>query len=135
MDTQLPVLVVDDSAAMSRVVCGLLESCGFRQIEQARSGQAAFDQLHMWKFCLVISDVVMRPMNGLELLRAVRADRQLSDLCFVLMSALNKSEIVVEASLLKADCFLLKPFSLDTLRGRLSRLRKLHTHFQTAAHT
>jgi two-component system chemotaxis response regulator CheY len=135
MDTQSPVLVVDDSAAMSRVVCSLLESCGFRQIEQARSGQAAFEQLHTWKFGLVISDVVMSPMSGLELLRAVRADGQLNELCFVLMSALNKSDIVVEASSLRADCFLLKPFSLDTLRGRLLRLRKLNSHSRSAAHT
>ena len=76
-------------------------------------------------FDLVISDVDMAPMDGVELLRAVRQDAALANICFVLMTALKSSESVIAAKKLGVDAFLLKPFSLDVLKEKLARLEKL----------
>jgi CheY-like chemotaxis protein len=86
---------------------------------------SAFERLRTGKFDLVISDVGMMPMNGIELLQAVRADRTLRDTCFILMTALRETENVLATKQCRADALLLKPFTTEILRQKLVLLGKL----------
>jgi two-component system chemotaxis response regulator CheY len=125
VDTFLSVLVVDDSKTTARIVCQMLQKCGFNDIAEAPNGLAALERMRTGKFDLVISDVGMVPMNGIELLQAVRADRTLQDTCFILMTALKETADMLAAKQYRADALLLKPFTAELLRQNLVLLGKL----------
>ena len=125
VDTSLKILLVDDSASMLRIVGRLLDQCGFTNVELANDGASALEKLRAGRFDLVLSDVEMNPMSGLDVLRAARGLGLLGDTCFVLMTALKDTETVLSAKRLGADGFLLKPFSANALMETISRLEKL----------
>jgi two-component system chemotaxis response regulator CheY len=108
MDTSISVLVVDDSKTTVRIVCQMLQKCGFNNIAEAPNGVVAFELLRSGKFDLVISDVGMVPMNGIELLQAVRVDRILRDTCFILMTALRETAGVLATKKYSANAPSLK---------------------------
>ena len=126
MDTSISVLVIDDSPIMTRVVSQLLQKCGFKDVAQAPEVLAAFQLLRKNSFRLIICDIEMQPMNGIEFLRAIRAEPTTRDIAFVLMTATRDPATVLEANRLNVDGYLLKPFTAETLHERLSRIPKLN---------
>ena len=115
-----PVLVVDDNQAAREVVGALLEYLGFEEPYMASNGQEALEKLHRNKIALVISDWNMRPMNGLELLRHVRAEYALRETRFILISGVASAEHVIAAREARADSFILKPFSAEGLKTKIA---------------
>ena len=89
------VLVVDDSAIDRRLASGLLERDGGYQILLATSGKDALLILKAQPIDLVLTDLQMDEMDGLELVEAVRADYPLTPV--ILMTALGSEEIAVKA--------------------------------------
>jgi two-component system, chemotaxis family, chemotaxis protein CheY len=71
-------------------------------------------------FGLVISDWMMEPMSGLELLRQVRADPKLQALPFIMITAENRKERVAQAQQAGADGFIVKPFNAEALSDRIA---------------
>ncbi|MFM9963717.1 MAG: response regulator [Planctomycetaceae bacterium] len=92
---QHTVLVVDDSAIDRRLASGLLERDGGYQILLATSGKDALQVLKSQPIDLVLTDLQMDEMDGLELVEAVRADYPLTPV--ILMTALGSEEIAVKA--------------------------------------
>lgn len=92
---QHSVLVVDDSATDRRLVTGLLEKEGGYQIVMATNGQDAMQVLKSQPIDLVLTDMQMDEMDGLQLVEAVRADYPLTPV--ILMTALGSEEIAVKA--------------------------------------
>jgi two-component system chemotaxis response regulator CheY len=125
VDTSVSVLVVDDSKAMVRIVCQMLQKLGFNDIAEAPNGMIAFERLCAGRFDLVISDVGMVPMNGIELLQAVREDKVLRNICFILMTALAETADVLATKKYEADAFLVKPFTAEMLKQKLLQLGKI----------
>jgi two-component system chemotaxis response regulator CheY len=107
----MPVLLVDDSAAISRVMHGLLRQIGFENIDAAAGGVSALEKMRGKAYPLVICDKNMQPMTGLDLLYRIRADRKLADSCFVLVSADSHRDAVIAAKKAGADGYVVKPFS------------------------
>jgi CheY-like chemotaxis protein len=110
------VLAVDDDPAYLSVLKLSMRTCGFSKIYAAADGTAALDLLECTRFSLIISDLNMFPMDGLELLRAVKKNPLTSRIPFILMSANLSEEAWREAIGLGATEFLVKPFTLSTLR-------------------
>jgi CheY-like chemotaxis protein/anti-sigma regulatory factor (Ser/Thr protein kinase) len=92
---QHTVLVVDDSAIDRRLATGLLERDGGYQILLANCGKDALVTLQTQPIDLVLADLQMDEMDGLELVEAVRADYPLTPV--ILMTALGSEEIAVKA--------------------------------------
>ena len=69
-----PVLVVDDLNTMTRIVDGMLRKCGFTNVEQCHDGPTALQKLREKPFLFMMTDREMPGMNGLELVREIRAD-------------------------------------------------------------
>lgn len=92
---QHTVLVVDDSAIDRRLASGLLEKEGRFQILMATNGKDALLALKQQPIDLVLTDMQMDEMDGLELVEAVRADYPLTPV--ILMTALGSEEIAVKA--------------------------------------
>src|SRR2546426_934386 len=102
-----PVLVVDDNEAARDIVCALLECLGFEDIATALDGSKAMEVLARRKIALIISDWNMAPMNGLGLLRVVRANPRLRDIRFILISGIASAEHVIAAREAGANGFIL----------------------------
>lgn len=85
------VLVVEDSITTRTLFKNMLESAGYH-VATAVDGVDAFTQLKSGSFDLVVSDVDMPRLNGFELTRRIRADRELAELPVVLVTALGSRE-------------------------------------------
>lgn len=73
-DKELKFLVVDDFSTMRRIVRNLLKELGFNNVEEAEDGVDALNKLQAGGYGFVISDWNMPNMDGLELLKTIRAD-------------------------------------------------------------
>ncbi|HEX2479059.1 MAG TPA: response regulator [Geminicoccaceae bacterium] len=122
VDRRTPILVVDDYKTMVRIVRNLLHQLGFEDVDEANDGASALAKLRARRFGLVISDWAMEPMDGLELLRQVRADPQLKTLRFIMITAENRTERVAKAKQAGANGYIVKPFTAETLSDRITRV-------------
>ena len=119
IDTNIPILVVDDYKTMLRIIRNLLKQLGFNNVDEATDGCAALQKLRDKSYGLIISDWNMEPMTGLELLKEVRADTQLGNLPFIMVTAESKSENVVAAKQAGVSNYIVKPFNAETLKAKL----------------
>jgi two-component system chemotaxis response regulator CheY len=76
IDKNMKILVVDDFATMRKIIKNLLKQVGYKNIVEADDGVAALRILKSQKINFIISDWNMPNMNGLEFLKAVRADSE-----------------------------------------------------------
>jgi putative nucleotidyltransferase with HDIG domain len=106
------ILVVDDEEAIREVVSTLLEAQGY-ECAVATNGRQALPMLEQNQFDLVLSDIVMPDMNGLELLEHLRARDH--DLPFIMVTALHDISTALEAIRRGAYDYILKPFERDQL--------------------
>lgn len=118
----LRFLVVDDFRAMRRIVRMLLEEIGCTSVEEAGDGVAALALLQSQPFDVVISDIGMPAMSGLELLAAIKADPELNHLPVLMVSAEARKDEIVEAAQNGAAGYLVKPFGREVLEKKLSTL-------------
>jgi two-component system chemotaxis response regulator CheY len=120
LDYSIPVLVVDDYQTMVRILRNLLKQVGFKDVDDASDGTAALAKLREKQYGLVISDWNMEPMTGYELLQQVRADEQLRDLPFIMVTAEAKTENVVAAKKAGVNNYIVKPFNAQTLQSKIA---------------
>ncbi|HTR00599.1 MAG TPA: response regulator, partial [Candidatus Acidoferrum sp.] len=95
MNKDMRILVVDDHGSMRRIVRRSLEELGLRNIEEAEDGAQAFGLLRTLPFDFVITDRHMPHMDGIELLRTIRADPTLAALPVLLVTAEQKREQIL----------------------------------------
>ncbi len=106
------ILVVDDDRAMRLALAESLESCGY-DIVAAENGREALERFKNGKFDLVVTDMKMPGMTGIEVLRGVK---ELSpEMPVILITAYGTVGTAVEAMKEGAAEFIMKPFSLDDL--------------------
>ena len=122
VDYAAPVLVIDDEQVMIDLTRRVLGSIGFEQVDHALDGENALSLLRQRKYQLVISDLRMKPVSGLQILRTVRQDPDLCKTPFLLMTASLESDAVKAAKLAGADAYLLKPFTPRQLRAKLNEI-------------
>jgi two-component system, chemotaxis family, chemotaxis protein CheY len=114
-----PVLVVEDSLTVGRIICGILGRLGFKDVDLVSNGLDALVQLEEKKYAMIISDWNMEPMSGYELLKQIRSDEKLTQVCFLMVSAQPSIENVVAARNARADSYLIKPFTAETLKIKI----------------
>lgn len=113
------ILTVDDYKTMLRIIGNLLRQLKFENIDEALDGNEALELLKQSKYDLIISDWNMEPMNGMDLLKAVRADPQLKHIPFIMVTAESKTENVIAAKQAGVTNYIVKPFNAETLRLKL----------------
>ena len=122
MDLNMKVLIVYDFATMRRIMRNILKQIGFSNINEADDGKSALKELKKEKFDLVLCDWNMPEMSGIELLKNVREDAQLSDTPFVMVTAEAQKENIVEAVKLGVNNYVVKPFTADTISEKLQKV-------------
>jgi len=86
-DKDLRILVVDDFPTMRRIVRGLLSELGYNNITEAEDGQDALGVLRNKPIDFVVTDWNMPRMQGIDMLRAIRADKNLSSIPVLMVTA------------------------------------------------
>jgi two-component system chemotaxis response regulator CheY len=119
LDPTMPVLVVDDYSTMVRIIRNLLRQLGFADVDDASDGLEAIAKMHAKRYGLVISDWNMEPMTGFDLLRQVRADPDLGDTPFIMVTAESKTENVIAARKAGVNNYIVKPFNAQTLKAKI----------------
>ena len=115
MSDQARILVVDDEPQLTRVLRTGLKSHGY-DVRAAADGLAGFEAFNDWHPDLVITDLAMPNVDGLELCRRLRA---ISQVPIIVLSARGEEKTKVEALDLGADDFVTKPFGIDELLARV----------------
>jgi signal transduction histidine kinase len=123
-----PILVVDDEVAFRELCSDLLQENGY-EVEVASNGQEALGFLDKGSYPLVLSDINMPLMDGLELLRRVKARGDGTEL--ILMTAYGGLQSAVEALRQGAYDYITKPFAQENLLATVRRcLEKQRLSFQ-----
>ena len=122
MSSQLRFLVVDDFSTMRRIVKNLLQELGYANVQEADDGSTALRMLKTGNFDFVITDWNMPQLPGLELLKAVRADPNLTHLPVLMVTAEAKREQIVEAAQAGVSGYVIKPFTAQTLGEKLAKI-------------
>lgn len=117
------VLVAEDMEEMRGILVRLLQAMGFRHVRAVRNGEEAWMMLQVPDaFDLVLCDWNMPRLTGRELLEKVRADVQLAQLPFVMITGENSHRQVTSAITGGVTDFILKPFSAAQLEARITRV-------------
>ncbi|WDP90269.1 MAG: response regulator [Desulfobacter sp.] len=111
LPNKLRVLVVDDSISMRRIIRGFLERNGVTRIAEAGNGQAALELIRFQALDLIISDLNMPVMNGMELLETLNGDQEFRAIPFVILTVEANQKTMNLALETGADSYIVKPVS------------------------
>jgi len=109
------ILVVDDEPQITRVLRTSLTAHGY-EVRIAHDGESALELMKDWHPDLLITDLAMPNVDGVELCRRVR---HLSEIPIIVLSAREAEETKVEALDAGADDYVTKPFGIDELMARV----------------
>jgi two-component system KDP operon response regulator KdpE len=115
------ILIVDDEPQITRVLRTALSTQGY-SLRIAGNGVQGLEAAHEWKPDLVITDLAMPEMDGVELCRELRA---VSQVPIIVLSVRNQDRMKIEALDAGADDYVTKPFSIQELQARVrAQLRR-----------
>lgn len=119
VDKNMSILVVDDIQFVRRELKVQLRKLGFENVDAAENGRQALEMMRGRGYGLVISDWVMEPMNGIELLEEMRRDQSLAQVPFIMVTGNIKPDHIVAAKKAGVNSYIAKPFNVVTLKQRL----------------
>lgn len=118
------ILIIDDSSTMRKIVSRSLRQAGldFDEILEASDGQEALNLLENEKVDLILSDINMPNMDGIEFLRQKKELDAIKDIPVVMITTEGGADIIGEAKSLGAAGSIKKPFKPDTINEVLGDL-------------
>lgn len=119
---QLRTIVVDDMSTSRGLITQALDGFGIRQVESAADGANALKKIAAWPVHLVISDMNMPGMNGLQLLHALRTNAKTKGVGFLLITGKADREVIETGRKLGMNNFVKKPFQPDDLRKAIEAI-------------
>jgi two-component system chemotaxis response regulator CheY len=120
----LKALIVEDNAHMRSLLRALLNSVGIKEIAEAAHGQAGIDVLRERKPDLVLTDMAMKPMNGIEFTRHIRNHEQSPNpfVPIIMITGHTEKHRVEEARDVGVTEFLAKPITAHSLFSRIAEI-------------
>lgn len=118
----MKILVVDDFSTMRRIIKNLLRDLGFNNTQEADDGSTALPMLQKGDFDFVVTDWNMPGMQGIDLLKAIRADEGLKHLPVLMVTAEAKREQIIAAAQAGVNGYVVKPFTAATLKEKLDKI-------------
>lgn len=122
MDKNMKILVVDDFSTMRRIIKNLLRDLGFTNTHDADDGATALPMLKTGNFDFLITDWNMPVMQGIDLLKAVRANPELCNLPVLLVTAEARRDQIVIAAEAGVNGYIVKPFTAQTLQEKINKI-------------
>ena len=122
MDKNMRILVVDDFSTMRRIIKNLLRDLGFTNMDEADDGSTALPMLKTGNYDFLITDWNMPIMEGIQLLKELRADPKLASLPVLMVTAEARREQIVLAAEAGVNGYIVKPFSAQTLEQKIGKI-------------
>jgi two-component system chemotaxis response regulator CheY len=122
IDKNIKILVVDDFPTMRRIIRNLLKELEFHNVEEAEDGLAGIGKLRHGSFGFVVTDWNMPNMDGLAMLKMIRADPELAKLPVLMVTAEAKKENIIAAAQAGANGYVVKPFTAATLEEKIIKI-------------
>lgn len=124
-DAQAKILYIDDDAELVSIYVRFFEDSGYA-FRTALSAEQGYEEAVSFFPDLIVCDVLLPGMNGIELCRKIKAESRLSDVIFMLVTGMEvDSEDMVEGFRAGADEYLMKPFSKDEIIARVNSLMRI----------
>ncbi len=117
--SKMTCLVVDDQSSIRQLVRQGLVTLGFTDVREAADGEDGLKVLATTRIDLVISDFNMPKVDGLHLLRAVRAHPPLAATPFIMLTGRADKDLVARAVQYGVNNYLVKPFAVLTLKEKI----------------
>lgn len=129
-------LVVDDELHIRKIIKAVCSAMGVGEVLEAVDGRSALEVLRTGalirnsslrdkkRFDLIISDWMMPELTGIEFLRAVRTDRKLQAIPFLMLTAENERDMVARAIEEGVSDYIIKPFTADVLETKIKACLK-----------
>ena len=105
------ILICDDAAFMRMMIKDILTKNGYNVVGEAENGKVAVDKYLELKPDLVLMDITMPEMDGIEALKAIREKD--ANACVIMCSAMGQQAMVIEAIQSGAKDFIVKPFQAE----------------------
>ena len=118
----MKILVVDDFSTMRRIIKNLLRDLGFNNTAEADDGQTALPILQQGGIDFLVTDWNMPGMQGIDLLKAVRADPKLASMPVLMVTAEQKREHIITAAQAGVNGYIVKPFTAATLKEKIDKI-------------
>ncbi len=118
----MKILIVDDFSTMRRIIKNLLRDLGFNNTVEADDGLTALPVLQAGGIDFLITDWNMPGMQGIDLLKKVRADEKLASLPVLMVTAETKREQIIEAAQAGVNGYIVKPFTAATLKDKIEKI-------------
>ena len=122
MDKNMKILIVDDFSTMRRIIKNLLRDLGFNNTQEADDGLTALPMLQSGDFEFLVTDWNMPGMAGIDLLKKVRADDNLSGLPVLIITAESKRDQIIETTQADVNGYIVKPFTAQTLKEKIDKI-------------
>lgn len=116
------VLIVDDSYTMRRIIKNILEKIGMGSIHEAGDGKEAMEILQRERVDILVTDWNMPEMDGLALVKAVRADEKLESLPILMVTTENAKDDILNALRSGVDNYAVKPFTQEVIEEKIGKL-------------
>ncbi|BCI66471.1 response regulator [Acetobacter aceti] len=111
------VMIVDDQTSIRAILRNSLAQLGIINVSERKNGKDALEYLSQNSVNRIISDFNMPEMNGLELLKAVRANPRMAKTAFIILTGEASKELVQEAVKAGVNNFLAKPYTVGKLKA------------------
>jgi len=118
----MKILVVDDEAPIREILQRGLTQMGGFSVELAQNGQEAIEKVEKDIFDLILTDLMMPEMNGMELLKIIKGTRP--ELPVIMMTAYGSIDTAVEAMKIGANDYITKPVDFNDLLIRISKVKQ-----------
>ncbi|OUR73235.1 response regulator [Methylophaga sp. 41_12_T18] len=118
----MKILIVDDFSTMRRIIKNLLRDLGFNNTTEADDGLTALPILKAGGIDFLVTDWNMPGMQGIDLLKTVRADEELSKLPVLMVTAETKREQIIAAAQAGVNGYIVKPFTAATLKDKIDKI-------------
>jgi two-component system chemotaxis response regulator CheY len=119
----MKIMLVDDSNTMRRIQSNTLKQLGYEDVVQAEDGQDALAKLaDNLDVKLVLMDWNMPNMNGLDCLKAIKADPSTKDIPVMMVTSEAEKSRIIEAVQAGAANYLVKPFHPDALKEKITAI-------------
>lgn len=122
VDKNIKILVVDDFPTMRRIVRNLLKELEFVNVDEAEDGAVGLEKIRTGNYGFVVSDWNMPNMDGLSMLKAVRAEAGTARLPVLMVTAEAKKENIIAAAQAGANGYVVKPFTAVTLEEKITKI-------------
>jgi len=123
----MKILAVDDSPTTLRFLHAILNKLGYEDITEALSPIIGLEMVKNSSFDLILLDWNMPDMDGIEMLRVLKADKQTCTIPVLMVSSEKETENVVTAIDAGAEGYIVKPVNPELLRVRLQDIEQART--------